>query len=168
MTGPRFVDVPADRLLDQLRLIGDAVTNKGGGYQRHVVGRETVVDVAPPGAHAMVRIYTSLADGASRVRDVGEDAVRICLLSRRDERPLGKSEKILRTAPARSADRVQVFLERLTARIRARYAEARAIPGCGECGGAMVLRLRGADGARFYGCSRFRDGCRGTRPYEEG
>lgn len=40
-------------------------------------------------------------------------------------------------------------------------------PRCPDCGAPMVLRLarRGANaGNQFYGCSRYSEGCRGTRP----
>ena len=41
---------------------------------------------------------------------------------------------------------------------------------CPECGAPMVLRTAkkgGNEGSRFYGCSKFRDGCRGTRNLNE-
>lgn len=43
-------------------------------------------------------------------------------------------------------------------------------PECPECGAAMVLRTarRGPNaGGRFWGCPEFRNGCRGTRPFDE-
>lgn len=165
MTGPRFVDVPADRLLDQLRIIGDAVVGRGGSFQHRVMGSEVVFDITPPRAMATVRVYTSLAEGASRVRDVGADAVRVVVLAADGSRALGKSEKILRTAPAKSADRVGVFLERLTARIRVKYGEARAIPGCDACGKIMAMRTRKSDGSRFWGCTGYPE-CTATRRTE--
>jgi len=36
---------------------------------------------------------------------------------------------------------------------------------CPKCGSEMVLRTRRSDGAKFFGCSRYKDGCRGTRKY---
>ena len=161
MSGARFVEVPADRLLGRLREIGAAVAAKGGTFEEGVQGREVYVDVTPSGSAATVRIYTSLASGAAEARDCGEDAVRLVLLS--GGRPLRASEKILRTAPRGASDRVGAFLERLVSRIRLAYADARQVPACDLCGKAMAERTRKADGGRFYGCSGFPT-CRATRP----
>lgn len=159
--GARFVEVPADRLLGRLREIGAAVTERGGSYAEGVQGREVFADVAPPRSAARVRVYTSLASGASEARDCGEDAVRIVVFA--GERPIRPSEKVLRTAPRGAEDRVGAFLDRLQGRIREAYAEARSVPPCPLCGRALAVRTRKSDGGRFYGCSEFPE-CRGTMP----
>lgn len=162
--GPRFVAVPADRLLGELRAIGEKVTARGGSFVEGVQGREVVVDVAPPGGRAMVRVWTSLARGAAEVRDCGDDAVRLVVGVDTPERfrPLEESTKILRTAPKGAEDRVAVFLERLRGAIRDAYGRAKEIPACPDCGRAMALRST-RDGARtFYGCLAYPE-CKGTR-----
>lgn len=162
--GPRFVEVPADRLLGALRAIGEAVRGSGGSYVEGSQGREVVVDVVPPGGRAMVRVYTSLAIGASEARACGEDAVRLVVGITTPERfrPLDKARKILRTAPAAADDRVAVFLERLRNEIREAYRRARAVPACPLCGRAMALRKRRDGSGSFYGCTGYPE-CRGTR-----
>lgn len=163
--GPRYVEIPADRLLGLLRDIGAKVTAKGGAIVEGTMGREVVVDLFPPHGRTSVRIFTSLASGADAARDCGEDAVRIVLGTTVDGRwrPLGESEKILRTAPRDASDRVGVFLERLKERARGVYLEALNTPACPACGRAMGIREARANGSRFWGCCAFPE-CRGTRP----
>jgi hypothetical protein len=163
VSGPRFVAVPADRLLAELREIGALVTGKGGRFIEGKQGREVVVDVVPPGGRAMVRVYTSLAAGAREVRDCGEDAVRLVVGVDSPERfrPIGDSQKILRTAPTSADDRVATFLARLREEIRQAYVRAKSVPACPLCGRAMAIRTQKATGRRFYGCTGFPE-CRGT------
>lgn len=184
MSGPRFVDVPADRLLGELGAIGNAVIKKDGRYVLSRHGSELVVDVMPPNGVAMVRIYTSLAAHASHVRGCGEDAVRMFVCWPKTELPapvpvggdvlpvlaqqsvhvipLEESQKILRTAPQGASDRVAVFLARLRDEVRAAYARALAVPRCPVCE-KLPLKLRSTrDGKRrFFGCVGF-PACRGT------
>ncbi len=158
---PRFVEVPADRLLATLDGIGTKVAERGGRVVKGTQGREVVFDIVPPGGRAMVRLYTSLAAGASTARACGEDAVRLVVgvLGENGFRPISEAETILRTAPSAARDRVGVFLERLTVRLRAAYRTAATVPACPACGRAMRLR----DGGRgsFYGCTGF-PVCRAT------
>lgn len=160
---PRFVEVPADRLLGTLRGIAEKVTARGGRVVEGTQGREVVVDVVPPGGRAMVRVYTSLASGADAARGCGEDAVRLVVgvLGDRGFRPVAEAEKILRTAPAAAEDRVGVFLGRLTERLRGAYKTAAMVPACPACGRAMMRRE--SNSGSFYGCTGF-PACRGTRP----
>lgn len=157
----RFVNVPADRLLGELRAIGAAVTQKGGRFVEGVSGHEIRVDIVPPGGRAMVRVLTSLSVGGDSVRGVGEDAVRlfICVDTPEGLRKLGDSDRINRTAPAKG-DRVGAFLDRLRARLRAAYAQALAIPPCPQCGRPMAKRE--SKTGVFWGCSGY-PACRGTR-----
>ena len=160
----RFVEVPADRLLAELRAIGAAVTGKGGRYVEGVHGREVFVDVVPPGGRAMVRVYTSLARGAAEARDCGKDAVRIIVGVDTPERfrPLEESRKVLRTAPRGASDRVAAFLARLRSEIREAYGRALRVPSCPKCGRAMAERTS-KDGGQFYGCIGYPE-CRGSAP----
>lgn len=163
--GPRYIEIPADRLMGRLREVGAKVTAKGGAIAESVMGREVVVDLFPAHGRACVRIFTSLARGAEAARDCGEDAVRVVLGTTVDGkwRPLSGSEKILRTAPREAEDRVGVFLDRLVDRVREVYLEARDTPACPACGRAMAIREARATGSRFFGCCMF-PACRGTRP----
>lgn len=150
----RFVAIPADRLLGELRDIGACVTAKGGRFVEGKQGREVVVDVVPPGGRAMVRVYTSLAVGAAEARDCGEDAVRVLVGVDMPTKfhTLDASRKILRTAPANAEDRVATFLGRLRDAIREAYDTARRAPLCPSCGRAMAKR-KTRDGSReFLGC----------------
>ncbi len=160
--GARFVEVPADRLMGELRDIGAKITGSGGRYVEGRQGREVVVDLVPPGGRSMVRVYTSLAIGAAEARDCGEDAVRIVVGVETPERfrPLEGSQKILRTAPRGDLDRVGTFLGRLREQLRAAYGRAKAIPACPDCGRAMALRE--SKHGEFYGCTGYPE-CKTTR-----
>jgi hypothetical protein len=164
--GARFVEVPADRLMEELSVIGLSVEEIGGRYVRRREGREVVVDVVPPGGRAMVTVYTSLAEGALELRDCGEDAVRILVTVELPEgvRPLEDGQKVLRTAPRDAKDRVGTFLERLRGEVREAYKRALHVPTCPSCASPMAVRHPKDEPKRkFYGCIRFPT-CRGTRP----
>lgn len=160
--GTRFVEIPADRLLEELRSIGAAIAARGGALLEGAQGREVTIDLVPPGGRVIVRVYTSIATGAGSLRGCGEDAIRIVLLAPTPEgdRAVSESDRVFRTAP-REGDRVALFLERLRSRLREAYRRALAIPSCPDCGRAMQQR-KGARGM-FWGCLGFPT-CRGTRP----
>lgn len=167
----RFVEVPADALMRDLRAIGDAVRAKGGGFVEGVQGREIIVDISPPGGRCMVRVYTSLARGADAARGCGEDAVRIvvCTTSATGTHVLEPSQKILRTAPAKMPEheRVVTFLARLRDRVRDAYRHAAKRPSCPSCGRAMARRLTRDKSREFFGCIGYPT-CKGTLPATEG
>jgi hypothetical protein len=156
----RFVDVPADRLLEDLKKIGNAVISVGGSYRQWTPrsGSEIVVDIAPPIVPAIVRIYTTITDGAGSVRACGEDAVRLflCWSENSNNNPvifLEEPQKILRTAPKGAPDRVQAFLDRLRDEVRAAYARALSVPTCPKCKKRPMKLRTTKDGTRqFYGC----------------
>lgn len=165
--GPRYVEVPAERLLGALEAIRAGVEGKGGRFVKRREGREVVVDLVPPGGRAQATVYTTLAEGAEAVRECGEDAVRLFVSVNMPEgpRPLEEMQKILRTAPKGAEDRVQTFLDRLTEELREAYWRARHVPSCPKCGAAMATRATKAKPARqFHGCIRYPT-CDGTRPY---
>jgi hypothetical protein len=164
--GPRFVEVPADRLLGELREIGRRIVGAGGGAFEGVQGREIFFDYFPPGGRSVVRVYTSLARGAEQARDCGEDAVRLvvgALTVDGSFRPLEQSQKILRTAPKADADRVATFLERLRSHVREAYRRAKAVPACPACGRTMARRE--SKHGPFWGCAAYPE-CKGTRRVE--
>lgn len=160
----RFVAIPADRLLGELRAIGASVEAHGGRFIEGKQGREVVVDVVPPGGRAMVRVYTSLAVGATNARECGEDAVRVLVGVDMPTKfqPLTSSRKILRTAPADAADRIAAFLERLRGAIREAYDSARRTPCCHLCGRAMAKRATRDKSREFLGCIGYPE-CKATR-----
>lgn len=163
-TGSRFVDVPTKDLTNTLVNIGSAISERGGRYVKGQAGREVVYDFFPHRGRAMVRVYTTMAIGASQVRDCGKDAVRVVVGHIVDERfkPLRRHKKMLRTAPkGEESERIAIFLERLTDRLRSAYGEALAIPWCPQCNSVMKMR-KGKHG-EFWGCTDYPN-CRGTRP----
>lgn len=163
--GARFVSVPAERLLRELREIGDAVKGAHGGYREDASGSEIVAVLIPPGGRVIVKCYTTIAIGAARARGCGDDAVRIVLVAPtpEGERAVSTSTKILRTAPRGDDEgaRVEVFVARLREALRAAYGEAMKRPTCPECGRAMARR-KGRSG-EFLGCIGF-PSCRFTLP----
>lgn len=169
MSGPRFVDVPADRLLAELKEIGDAVVAKGGTTRCWTprAGSEMVVDIGPPNVLAIVRVYTTITEGASAVRACGEDAVRLFVCwhppDKGEVKFLEEVQKILRTAPQGAPDRVRAFLDRLRDEVRAAYGRALQVPTCHVCKVRPMKLKTTRDGSRkFYGCIGW-PGCSGTR-----
>lgn len=180
--GTRYVEVPAAALLERLEAFGRKVEGAGGRYvppQRAKGGRELVVDLVPPGARAMVRIFTSVAEGAAVARGCGEDAIRVVVGAELPEgfRPLEEGEKILRTAP-KAGDRLEAFLERLREHLQDAYRRAKAARSCPSCGSLMALRetrqkypvvVKGKRVMRhrkFLGCLRY-PRCETTLPHQE-
>jgi hypothetical protein len=169
VSGSRFVDVPADRLLAELKEIGLAVMNKGGMYVMLAPpGRETLVDLTPPNVFATVRIFTTVTANADSVRPCGEDAIRL-FVKWDDGTPGGKLhfleevQKILRTAPQGAPDRVRAFLDRLRDEVRAAYGRALHVPTCPVCKTRPMKLKSTRDGTRkFYGCVGW-PGCSGTQ-----
>lgn len=163
--GSRFVSIPSERLLRELREIGEAVKGAHGGYREDVSGSEIVAVLIPPGGRIVVKCYTTIATGSAVVWSCGDDAVRIVLVAPtpEGERAVSTSTKILRTAPRASdeAARVETFVARLREALRGAYGEAVKRPTCPECGRAMARRA-GRSG-EFLGCIGF-PVCRGSRP----
>lgn len=169
MSGPRFVAVPADRLVAELDDVGRRVQAQGGSFGWKRAGGERVFDLLPPKSAAVIRIYTSLPINGTEVRDCGEDAVRVVIGANVPDkidgvlkfRPLAESRKILRTAPAKAEDRVGAFLARLREALRDAYAESRDVVSCKACGLPMARR-EGKNGA-FMGCTGY-PSCKSTAP----
>jgi len=168
MASPRFVDVPADRLQESLDVIGNLVEARGGSSRWTSSGRERVWELTlpPNGTARIIRVFTSMAIGATAVRDCGKDAVRVVVGfgdpdKGGDFRPLEKGQKILRTAPRDAEDRVGVFLERLRDQLRKAWVRANRIKACPDCGKPMAQR-KGRNGP-FLGCTGYPE-CRTTGP----
>lgn len=168
MPSPRFIEVPADALLAELRAIGSAIEGRGGKAEQGRQGYEVVFDFTPHRGRGMVRVYTTLSVGADVARECGEDAVRVVVGHRKEDRfrPLKKHRKMLRTAPSKLSEpeRVKHFLARLRKKIRLAFGDAMTIPGCPKCGAAM--KLRGGKHGDFWGCTSYPK-CRGTRPAKD-
>lgn len=164
----RFVEISAEELYGCLHGVGDKVKEAGGTYTEKVHGREVVVELGHhSGSAAVVRVYTTLTEGASRLRACDSDAIRVVVGVEHNGRfrPLGKSRKVLRTAPTRlpEAERPQACLDRLVDAIRGQYKAVRQVPSCPKCGAPMALRSpkKGQDYRPFYGCIDFPN-CRGS------
>lgn len=166
MAGSRYVEVPANTLLAVLTDICVKVKGAGGAAKHWTHGNEVVFDLQPKDRTTFVRVYTSLAEGDNSVRACGEDAVRLLVGTEFGGkfRPLSKSRRIYRTAPAGpEPQRVEAFLRRLTEALREVYRQAaKDHPNCPRCGSPMARRKAGKTNNEFYGCLKFPD-CRGTR-----
>jgi hypothetical protein len=102
-----------------------------------------------------LRVYTSIAYGTSR--RVGEDAIRVALVYRRDDGTLtgiGSDAKVLR---------IETWKKNLAKRLES-WLDLRG-PLCPKCNSSMAKR-EGKYG-KFYGCIQYPI-CRGTiKVYEE-
>jgi len=122
------------------------------GCQEMVMGK-----VVRKGNHPVcLRVYTSISHGAGR--DVGEDAIRVALVTK-DEKggilSFGRSRRVYRVEgwKANLQDRLDTW-------------EANLGPQCPKCGAWMALR-KGKNG-EFWGCTLFRaSGCKGSQNVEE-
>lgn len=120
------------------------------GFQPTAIpGTSELVWERPVSKYTTMRIYSTITrNGTSR--GVGEDAIRICLVSNSDNRAhVVASERVYRTKNA---------LE--TMRRKARELWSYALHHKCQCGHVMVERT-GKNG-RFYGCSNF-PVCRNTK-----
>lgn len=162
-----YVEIPADRLLGELRSAGDGVKGKGGECVEGKSGREVVFDLTPPNSKLTVRVFTSLAAGASSARECGKDALRINVgaMVNGKWRSAAKPRRVFRTAPKDSSEdaRVGMFLDRMKGHLRDAYRTAASTPACPECEGPMAVRENRANGSSFFGCMMY-PSCRGTRP----
>jgi len=163
--GDRYIDVPATKLLAELRAIGAAIKNKGGVASEGLTGQEVHFNFTPPNRQACVRVYTSLGVGRTKVRDLGRDAIRITVGAEHKGRfkLVIEKRRLYRTAPkGEPEERVAAFLERLKSAIREAYRAALHVPSCPACNRPMALRKNKKDSQKFYGCIDFPE-CKVTR-----
>jgi hypothetical protein len=103
-----------------------------------------------------LRVYTSIVRGEGR--DVGEDAIRVVVVTKHDKAgviPFGRSRRVYR---------VQGWRNNLQNRIET--WESNLGPICPRCGAWMALR-KGKNGP-FWGCTMFKSQqCKGSMPVEE-
>lgn len=158
----RFVAITAAAMYACLDAIGEKVTKAGGHFEVTTHGREVVYEFYHHAGHdALVRVYTSIAQGATEVRACDSDAVRLvigCYHNGNPFKPLGRSRKILRTAPKGTDEaREKAFLDRLTEAVREGYGLIREVPTCPDCGAPMALRRpkKGQSYSPFYGCIEY-------------
>jgi hypothetical protein len=168
--GTRYIEVPATKILAEMRAIGGAIQDKGGKCDEGLSGQEIHFDFTPPNRQTVVRVYTSLGIGHLAVRECGKDAVRIVVGAARNSRfrPLGTQRRIYRTAIQGTYEkRVAAFLKRLRDAIRECYRIALQFPCCPVCNAPMALRSNKKSGHKFYGCVGYPE-CKGTRPANNG
>lgn len=161
-----FVEIPADRLLNRLADIGEKIKASGAGSWRWTSkGAEKVWELVVRDGITL-KVYTSVAEGASEARGCGEDAIRIVVGAETSQgfRMLREGALIKRTAPNGVEDRVGTFLDRLTETLREAYSFMRRVPKCPKCSAPMAQRA-GAHG-EFWGCVNYPE-CKGTRKHEE-
>jgi len=131
---------------------GRIVPTWSGGQRTELVAEWPVKDKP-----MRVRVYTSVARGLTR--DIGKDAIRVCLVS--DEgKGLMRLPHIKRTTG---------WDERLKERVRAAFLRARSMPICPACSAPMALRtVKAGDraGSKFYGCVKY-PVCRETAPHRD-
>jgi hypothetical protein len=172
MAKPCFVSITAIALLAALREVGEKITSAGGSYQEYVAkkGTEVYFDFHHHSGRGVVRVYTTLSNGADQLRACDSDAMRVVLgvIFDGEFKPLGKSRKVLRTArnDLHPQDRPQACLDRLVDTVREGYSHAHQIEVCPDCGCPMVLR-RPKRGAKkqfkpFFGCVDYPT-CKATR-----
>lgn len=95
-------------------------------------------------------IYTTIAQGQEKVRDIGKDAIRCVLYDAKSCRPVSGTKKVLRTEGATT-----VF-QRIVNRLDELFADPYSgLAFCKKCGSHLVERTNRATGAKFMGCSGY-------------
>ncbi len=115
--------------------------------------------------HFRIRVYSSIVAGVAR--KVGGDAIRVEVWWRGEKPADTPGAPPLVTPPYRlggdrRVHRVKGWRDNLLARLK-RWDEGLGEP-CPLCGAPTVLREPGKASTwkAFFGCCRFRDGCKGT------
>ncbi len=119
-----------------------------GGTKEKVYGKR----VDRNGIPLSLRVYSSIWNGSAR--DKGSDAIRVELFKwdavRGGPVHVGHGKRVLR---------IDTWRKNLGKRIN--DVESMIGPTCPSCGDMMVLR-NGSNG-KFWGCSNYQKGCKGTR-----
>jgi len=104
---------------------------------------------------AMVRVYSSIALGEDRTREVGTDAIRIQLLNtafKTDRFPDGVPIK----GAKKTAFRTLNAMPNTRDRIRDLYARGMR-QSCSNCAGMMIKKKSTFKSGEFYGCPNYKD-----------
>jgi len=166
----RFVEIPADTFLGALNEVGKKIEKAGGKFSQGRIGREVTFDFFHhSGSPGIVRVYTSLTEGADRLRECDSDAIRVVIGfdGKKGFVPLSKGKKILRTARQNLApeQRPLACINRVVETLRDAYKHITRIPLCPQCNAPMVLREPKKNGKQFkpfFGCSKYPD-CKGSK-----
>lgn len=141
--GGRFVDVK----LDDMTVLLAGFTGLTGfsptlGEER---GQRTFTFSGPRGT--TIKVYSTIAPGATVARGCGEDSIRVVALDGKTGKPvLPKEAWVARTRGWRGS-----LLDRIESVIEALYAR----PECPKCSSLTACRTRKSDGATFNGCVRY-------------
>lgn len=101
------------------------------------------------------RVYSTIKDGVAR--DKGNDAIRVELF--KWDVDLGEAVHV---GHGKRVHRIDTWRKNLKKRIS--DVESLIGPACPNCGDLMVLRS--GENGKFWGCSSYKKGCRGTRNYD--
>jgi superfamily II helicase len=110
----------------------------------------TSVPNAPTNSRVEIHVYSTLSEGASQVRAIGEDAIRVVLFDVKAGKPIAGTQKVLRTEGATTVwSRIE---NRITELLNAHY---RPTKFCLRCGSHLVERTNRNTGEKFWGCGAF-------------
>lgn len=105
----------------------------------------------------VVRVYTTITDDADAAREVGTDAIRVCVVHVETDKPVWTATRVHRT---------QGWKAKTLERMREAWMAASGIKRCPQCERPMVLRTTRDKARRFYGCVSY-PACKGTQNYVE-
>ena len=142
---PVYTEITLKEMEELLTPLGFLKVPMKDGTREVVFGKRVAADLT-------LRIYTSVAYGDIS-RDVGEDAIRICLVQR------DKEGKITGVGKSRRVNRTQNWRLNLTKRLE--DWDALLGPVCPRC--QSRTRLRHGEYGDFWGCCSFPI-CRGMVP----
>lgn len=161
-SGDRYVPIDENEMRDLMTRIGFETISLPRTtelvFQRQI---ETTAGKKFPYA---VRVYSSIAHGNSRA--VGEDAIRVVLVDLKAENPKFQFMKVLGEGTKKAGRRIyrtKSAMTTLETRCRDYFTHIIKNP-CPKCGSAMAVR--NTKGGQFLGCTKYHNGCRGTRELE--
>ena len=143
--------MPEYKLVTLLEMQQVLKSEKGWALNRQLAPRESYFDfgvknVSKPGHTVVIRVYTSIVDGAPS-RQAGTDAIRVQVISLYAGAPtlVRSFKRVHRTAG---------WATNLRARVTHAFEWARrGMRWCSDCGRIMIVRT--SDCNLFYGCSGY-------------
>lgn len=107
-----------------------------------------------------LRVYTSVVGETTRAN--GKDAIRCAVFHRSKI-----TGTVTHLAGEKRVHRVVNWRKNLASRIETMESRLPDLVFCPQCAEIMQIRENRSNGNKFWGCTDYRNGCRGTRPYTE-
>lgn len=135
---------------EALPTLASAPDLDGAWLPTAIQGCREIVYVSQPSTLWELRCYTGIEEATGRSRARGADAIRLILVDRVSGRTYAKATRVHRTGTPGS------LAARLAERVDDLREAARTSKRC-ACGAVLVERTNSKTGAKFWGCSAWRE-----------